>query len=236
MEKEALIPPAAPKHAEAWLTPSRRLLMLLINYFPLFHVLLAVLVLVVPWHALSWRLLASFAFFFLSPPLAVRLIRTFSPIREGRIKVGTREFFSWWTLCNLQMVFNRLPIIEEVMRLVPGLYSLWLRLWGARIGRLTYWAAGLQVMDRSFLRIGNDVHFGAAVRMIPHLFLRNKDGEQELVLASIVIGDRALIGGYSLLGPGTEVAADECTRAVLVSPPFSKWKDGVRISKTDPGQ
>lgn len=38
----------------------------------------------------------------------------------------------------------------------------------------------------------------------------------------------AMIGGYSLLTAGTEIADDEATRAFLTSPPFSKWKNGRR--------
>ena len=85
------------------------------------------------------------------------------------------------------MIFCRLPMLEEIMRLVPGLYSLWLRLWGARVGRLTYWGAGLRILDRSFLHIGDDVIFGAAVRLNPHVLTRNEQGEMELILAGIVM-------------------------------------------------
>jgi hypothetical protein len=35
------------------------------------------------------------------------------------------------------------------------------------------------------------------------------------------------------LTAGTVIAPDECTRAFLISPPFSKWKNGTRIAKTD---
>ena len=121
------------------------------------------------------------------------------------------------------------------MRLVPGLYGLWLRLWGARVGRLIYWGAGLNILDRSFVQIGNGVIFGAGVRLNPHVLARNQNGELELILATVVIGKEALIGGYSLLTAGTEIAPGECTRAFLISPPFSKWKDGSRIAKTDTG-
>jgi hypothetical protein len=44
----------------------------------------------------------------------------------------------------------------------------------------------------------------------------------------VKIGDDAMIGGYSLLTAGTEIAAGEATRAFLISPPFSKWKNGKR--------
>jgi hypothetical protein len=63
--------------------------------------------------------------------------------------------------------------------------------------------------------------------------LRNDRGELELILATIDIGDRVVVGGYSLLTAGTVIEPDECTRAFLISPPFSKWKNGTRISKTD---
>ena len=116
---------------------------------------------------------------------------------------------------------------------MPGLYGTWLRLWGARVGKLIYWGAGLRILDRSFVAIGNGVIFGATVRLNPHVLARSKTGEVELILATITIGDESLIGGYSLLAAGSEIAPGECTRAFLISPPFSKWKDGLRIAKTE---
>jgi hypothetical protein len=42
-----------------------------------------------------------------------------------------------------------------------------------------------------------------------------------------------MVGGYSLLTAGTEISADEVTRACQLSPPFSLWKDGKRIKPSD---
>jgi len=106
--------------------------------------------------------------------------------------------------------------------MVPGVYSLWLRLWGSRVGKLTYWAPGTVILDRGFLDIGDNVVFGAGVRLNPHVM------ENDLRLARVKIGDGAMIGGYSLLTAGTEIAAGEATRAFLISPPFSKWENGKR--------
>jgi hypothetical protein len=215
------------------LSSAQRLSMLALNYLAFLHLLGVGLVIGFPWAPWGWRLAAGAAALYLAPPLAARVIRAVAPIREGRIRVGSRDFFTWWALANLQMVFCRLPMIEEVIRLVPGLYTPWLRLWGARVGRLTYWGAGLRILDRSFLRIGDEVVFGAAVRLNPHVLARNEKQQLGLILATIVVGDRAVIGGYSLLTAGTEIAPNECTRAFLVSPPFGKWQGGVRISKSD---
>jgi hypothetical protein len=215
------------------LSGSKRLLMLVINYCPLLHAILIGVTLSITWAPWHWRLLAGLGLLYLLPPLAARVIRAVAPLREGRIPVGTRQFFSWWVLFNLQVLFCRLPALEEVLRLAPGLYTLWLRLWGARIGRLTYWAAGLRILDRSFICIGDDVIFGAGVRLNPHVMIRNDRGELELILATVNIGDRVVVGGYSLLTAGTMIAPDECTRAFLISPPFSKWKNGTRVAKKD---
>jgi acetyltransferase-like isoleucine patch superfamily enzyme len=216
------------------LSPQKRLMMLLINYWPLLHLISIVIVATLPWAFWRWRILAGLALLYLFPPMVARLLRFASPIQEGRIFVGSRTYFIWWMMFNLQVVFSRLPMLEEILRLVPGLYSFWLRLWGAQIGKLTYWSAGLRILDRSFLRIGDDVVFGAAVRLNPHVLAKSNQGQLELILATVIVGDRAIVGGYSLLTAGTEIAMDECTKAFLISPPFGRWKGGVRLQKTDP--
>jgi hypothetical protein len=160
------------------------------------------------------------------------------------IPAGSSAFLAWWTLFSLQTLFNRLPALEECLRLVPGLYSAWLRLWGARVGRLTYWAPGTRILDRSFVSIGDDVVFGARVRINPHVLQHPGTSASassssaaaaagpELILAPVIIGHRAMIGGYALLTAGTEIACDECTPALMVSPPFSKWQGGKRARRS----
>ena len=127
------------------------------------------------------------------------------------------------------MMFNRFPFLEEALRVFPGLYSNWLRLWGSHIGRLTFWAPGVTVLDRGYLDIGDDVVFGAGVRLNGHVLMRTSAGTLELALGTIKIGAGASIGGYSLLTAGTEIAAGESTRAHLLSPPFTIWREGKRL-------
>jgi len=59
--------------------------------------------------------------------------------------------------------------------------------------------------------------------------VKGSNGQIELILADVKIGDRAVVGGYSLLTAGTELCSDEVTRAFLISPPFSVWRDGKRV-------
>jgi len=206
-----------------------RLLLLGLNFLPLLHVLLMAGLSLMPWAHWPIRLGVVIAVLYVLPPLLARMVRSIVAVPEGRTALGTAEFFAWWTLFQLQVLFCRLPALEEILRLVPGLYSQWLRLWGSRIGRLTYWSAGTLLTDRSFLCIGDDVVFGAGVRLNAHVLARSKEGRLELLLATVKIGDRAMVGGYSLLTAGTEISADEVTRAFLISPPFSVWKDGKRL-------
>lgn len=212
----------------------QQIALLLCNYIQLVHSASVIAVLVMPWAAPLARGATALALLYLMPPLLARLTMSIRPIREGCIPIASGDYFVWWFLLNLQMVFCRFPFFEECLRVLPGAYSLWLRLWGARIGKYTYWAAGLRILDRSFLEIGDGVIFGAGVHLNPHVIAENSAGDAELLLARIVIGDRAMIGGYSLLTAGTRIAEDETTHAFLKSPPFSHWQEGKRIKKGRP--
>jgi len=203
--------------------------MLGLNFIPLFHVAIIGVPLLVPYAGLPLRIGVAFALLYLAPPVVARLVLGAAGSPQGRILVGSKDFFVWWLVFQLQMVFCRLTALEEVLRFIPGLYSQWLRLWGSRIGRFTYWSPGTLITDRSFLSIGDDVVFGAGVRLNPHVLAKGRNGELELLLATVRLGDRVQVGGYSLLTAGTEIQDGEITRAFLISPPFSKWKDGKRV-------
>ena len=215
------------------LSVGQRVGIMFLNYIPLLHACSVLFLLLWPWARPAWRIAVAGAALYLAPPLAARLLLAVAPIRKTVIAVGARDFFTWWALLSFQMMFCRFPALEEALRVVPALYSFWLRLWGSRIGRLVYWSAGTRVLDRSFLDIGDDVIFGAGVRLNPHVMARNSSGELELMLAPVKIGAGSIIGGYSLLTAGTEIMPGECLQALLVSPPFCRWEDGKRVRDRD---
>jgi hypothetical protein len=206
----------------------RKFLLLLCNLIPLAQItamgLLGWWLRGSPWHGLA----AILAVVYVLPPLACRAAVFVLPIRRTVIPVGSREFFVWWYALNLQLLFCRFGFLEELLRLVPGCYSFWLRLWGAKVGTLTYWAAGTTILDRPWLEIGDHVVFGAGVRLSGHLLRPDAEGGPVLLLAPVRIGDRATVGAYSLLGPGAEIVAGQCGSALLVLPPFSRWENGRR--------
>ena len=191
--------------------------MLVLNVLPLCHALMVLGSLLSP---MPW--LAPIALYIV-PLVPGRLLRESLRRCPAALSLGSPEFLRWWACFQCQGLFHRFPVFEELLRLIPGCYSLWLRLWGSRIGRFTYWAPGTVILDRGFLDVGDGVVLGAGVRINPHVI------EGDLLLAPVRIGDRAMVGGYSLLTAGTEIADDEKSRAFLISPPFSRWKDGRRL-------
>jgi hypothetical protein len=219
------------KFAMADMPSSKKLLLLACNVIPLIQ-LAGMGGLLWLWWQHPWRcLVVVITVVYVLPPLICRMTMAMLPIKRQVIPVGSRDFFVWWLTLNLQVLFCRFPFFEEVLRLVPSFYSFWLRLWGAKIGKLTYWAAGVTILDRSWLEIGNHVIFGASVRLNAHVFMPDKSGGMSLVLAPITVGDRVTIGGYSLLVAGTEIKSDQSTRAFLIMPPFSCLEDGHRVKQ-----
>ncbi len=216
--------------------PARmRALMLVMNAVPMVHLLCCVSLPLVCCSSVAGRVAAAAVLLFLLPPILSRLVLSVRPLPEGDLGIGAPGFFVWWFLFQLQVLFCRLPMLEETMRLIPGLYSAWLRIWGSRIGRCVYWSAGTAVLERSLLEIGDFVVVGAGVRLNGHVLGQGSltpagggaDGLR-LLLGRIRIGDRALIGGYSLITAGAVVPAGAITPPCCLFSPFSSYERSKR--------
>lgn len=205
--------------------------MLLWNFLPLLHAAAVFAAFICVTGPSRWA--ASLAFLYLLPPLLCSAILFIFPVAGGSYPVGSRAFAIWWATAQMQMLFNRLPMLEEILRLIPGLYSLWLRLWGAKIGRLTFWAPGVRILDRSFLHIGNDVVTGAGVRFNAHV-IEPVEGVPTIHLAEISIGNACQLGGYCLFTAGCRVDDRESVHAFALLPPFSHWTAGRRAKLAKP--
>jgi hypothetical protein len=206
----------------------QRVAMMCIGYVPLLHALLSIGIasVVLQTFGPGWACVGLVGAVYLIPPLAVVAARPRVYLSNARIAVGTDGFLRWWYTAQWQVVFNRFPQLEELLRLVPGLYSSWLRMWGARVGRLVYWSPGVTVFDRSFLEIGDRVVIGADTKLSPHFLARGRAGVTELVLAPISIGHDAMIGGSTLLPAGVRVDACEQTPGGRPMAPFSRYTNG----------
>lgn len=205
----------------------RRLAMVLMGYVPF---LTAICVLVLTWLSVrrwGWAtgLGGGVILLYLLPPLGCRVTSLLWKPEPGRNSVTSGAFLRWWLSAQWQVIFNRLPMLEELLRIVPGVYSVWLRLWGASIGSLIYWSPGVAVLDRPFVNIGSRVVFGAGVRLNPHVIIPGKGRDAQLWLAPVTLGDDSLIGGYSLITAGSTIPAGLSLPAGKYVRPFSTWQD-----------
>ena len=221
--------PAASSADHASDLPVRvRAAMILIGFVPLLHATLsAAPVALVLMGRPRWLLILSPLALYVLPALVVRLVTWARPLPAGLIDLASPMFLRWWFTAQCQIVFLRLPWLEELLRLMPALYSAWLRLWGSTIGALVYWSPGVVILDRSLVTLGDRVVFGAGVRLNPHV-IAPVAGRRALILAPVTIGSDALIGGYSTLLPGCVIAPREVTAAFRTVHPFTHVEGGRR--------
>jgi hypothetical protein len=144
------------------------------------------------------------AVLYLLPVACFRVHERRWPLREGRSRLDRPGYSPWWGGHQLQLVYSAFPALEAALRLVPGAYSAWLRLWGSRVGRRVHWTPRVEITDRSLLEVGDDVVFGHRTACYAHVVKPRGDG-LVLYVRRIRIGNGAFIGAGSRLGPGTRI-------------------------------
>lgn len=140
------------------------------------------------------------------PLLAYRLHTWVYPISEGVSYLRRQHYSPWWGSHQIQLVYIALPLLETLLRLIPGAFSAWLRLWGAEIGQQVYWTPGLEIADRGLLSIGDRVVIGHRVGLYAHV-IKPKRQDLLLYVKRIRIEDDVFVGAGSHLGPGVIVRA-----------------------------
>jgi acetyltransferase-like isoleucine patch superfamily enzyme len=138
------------------------------------------------------------------PVLVYRLHQWIYPVQEGISYLRGKQYSPWWGSHQIQAIYIAIPSLEAILRLIPGAFSLWLRLWGAKIGRNVYWTPGLEIADRGLLEIGDRVVIGHQVGIYPHVI---KPRKQDLMLyiKKVKIGNDVFLGAGSRLAPGVVI-------------------------------
>lgn len=155
-------------------------------------------------------------YIYLLPPFLFRVLHFFFKLAPGAYKISDKELLVWWYGAQLQLIFSRFPFFEEFLRIIPFLYSGWLRLWGAKIGSLVYWSPRIEILDRNLLEIGDRVVVGYGVKMTAHLINKEK-----IFLAPISIGKDSVIGGEARIAPGCTIGENVTVRAMSVLEPMT---------------
>jgi len=199
---------------------------LAMNYLPALYLVTGVLL--GSWlPSLASRLVFAGLWVYLVPPAIGRLAVAVAGDPRGRgLRQHSRAYRVWWLLFQLQAPFNRLPWIEELLRLVPGAYATWLNCWGARVSLFAYWGPGARVLDRSLVRVGCGAVIGAQAALTGHLATRADDGAFVVDVDVVVVEAGAMVGARAGLGPGCRVKAGELLTAGRLLAPFSTWDAG----------
>jgi len=142
---------------------------------------------------------------YLVPPLTFRLHRAFFPIKKSLSNLSERKYSPWWGAHQIQLIYTAIPQLEATLRIVPGLYSAWLRLWGSRIGRSVYWTPNVEITDRHALDIGARVVCGHKCKFLGHA-IKPSGRQMALYTRTITIGSDVFIGAGSRIGPGAVIA------------------------------
>lgn len=200
---------------------SSLLIMMLCNLIPFIIITSIIIICINDQLITTHKIIASLAILYILPAIVARVTLSILPISRVKTSLDSKEHLVWWFTFNLQVLFTRFQFLEEFLRIIPGIYSFWLRLWGAKIGKFTYWSPLVTISDRSFLEIGDNVVIGAGARLIPHLVLKDKQQRPIFMLDKIRLCDNVILGGYSVLGPGTNIEKNTCTRAFHISKPFT---------------
>lgn len=143
---------------------------------------------------------------YIFPLISFRIMGLIYPILKGKSDLAKDKYSPWWGGHQIQLLFYVVPQFEAFLRVIPGAYSIWLRLWGSKVGKSVYWTPNVEIDDRSMVEIGDYVLFGHKVELVSHV-VGGKKGVFSLYSKNIVIGEGSFVGAGSRLGPGAELEA-----------------------------
>ncbi len=163
----------------------------------------------------GWSALLLVFVIYLAPPMVLRILFRWAPLKPGVLAISGRVFCPWLASHHIQAFYDALPYLESLLRVIPGFYSMWLRMWGSRIGYGVEWPVRIDVLDRDQMEIGNRVVFAREVELSAHVRQKTEAGLRVLV-RPVRIGSHAFIGAGVRMGPGAHVPSDASVPALSV--------------------
>lgn len=194
-----------------------------LNGLPLLHLASGVVLAFGLCDTTGQRLGLLAAWIYLLPPLAARLTMKIWGRPQGRLTQDMLAYRVWWVLTQWQMLFNRVPLLEEMLRLVPGLYALWIGMWGGNLSPFAYVAPGVLITDRYAVRVGKGAILGMKSSLAGHLVTRDESGRWQILVAAPIVGSEAILGGEAGLSPGAILHAGQMLPIGRRLAPFDEW-------------
>ncbi|OUS32540.1 hypothetical protein A9Q99_00255 [Gammaproteobacteria bacterium 45_16_T64] len=177
----------------------------LITFFPALNVTLVI---------------ASFIAFIVEPSLYYALIVLFSiygfplmsfhihqylcPLKEDTSSI-VKGYSAWYGTHMIQNMHITFPAFERLLRIVPGVFSLWLRLWGSKVGKSVHWTTQLEIADRSLIEVGDNCVFGYNVKLSSHVIKPSSEHGMVVYVKRICVRKNSLVGAVTQMAPGVIV-------------------------------
>lgn len=197
---------------------------LALNYLPLVFVLAGVWAVLSLAECAPGRLAIAAAWIYLVPPVVARTAALIYGQPAGRsLTQHDRAYKVWWLQFQMQVIHNRLPFLDELLRLVPGLYAFWLGLWGSKVSPFAYWGPGVRVLDRGLVAVGPGAVLGAESALAGHAGTLATGGRYVIDIAPAIVEAGAILGARSGIGPGGRVKAGSLLPAGRGVKPFTEW-------------
>lgn len=196
---------------------------LLLNTLPFLHLASGIAATRLLCDTTGSQLMLMTAWIYLLPPLASRLMLMLFGRPHGRFTQNTSAYRVWWVLTQWQILFNRLPWLEELLRLVPGLYALWIALWGGSLSPFAYIGPRVLITDRHAVRVERGAVLGMQSILAGHLVIRDENGRWLVLAAAPIVEPEAIVGGDARLGPGAILRAGHMLPTGRHINPFDEW-------------
>ncbi|MFY7991733.1 MAG: acyltransferase [Bacteriovoracaceae bacterium] len=153
-----------------------------------------------------FKLLIFVFVIYIQPPLIWRLLHIYyGPVpKVSYLGVKTDSGNLWYLAHKLQEPFETFQVLERFLRTIPGLYSSWLRLWGAQIGKKVNWTSGCKLVDRPHIHIGDRSLIGNMSYLSAHA-IKKKDNKYILYVKDVLIGNDVVISYSVTIAPGVVI-------------------------------
>lgn len=156
----------------------------------------------------AWSAALVFFVVYLFPPMLLRIVFRWAPLKHGITQIDGRHFSPWLAAHHIQAFYDALPYLESLLRVIPGFYSMWLRMWGSNIGYGVEWPVRIDVLDRNLMEIGNRVVFAREVELAAHVRQKTEGGGSRVLVRPVRIGSHAFVGACARIGPGAHVPSN----------------------------